>query len=177
MVVKKTEIDGVFLIELNPILDSRGYFTRVFDRDVLEKVGVNYNIVQVSRSLTLKKGMIRGIHFQRSPMQEDKIVQCLNGSIFDVVLDIRPKSKTFGKWISEILSAKNKKMLLIPKGCAHGFQALENNCLIEYFFSQYYSPKHESGLLWNDPKFGIKWPIKNPFLSEKDKKWALYTKQ
>lgn len=171
MIVKKTEIEGVFLIELEPRGDTRGYFTRVFCRNELKNVSIGYNIVQINRSLTAEKGTIRGLHYQVSPKGEDKIVQCLSGSIFDVALDLRKGSKTYGKWVGEVLSANNKKMLLIPKGCAHGFQSLEKNVLVEYFVSQYYSSKHEKGIRWNDPVFKINWPIKNAKFSEKDGSW------
>jgi dTDP-4-dehydrorhamnose 3,5-epimerase len=128
------------------------------------------------RSLTGDKGTIRGLHFQKSPKQEDKIVQCLQGSIFDVAVDLRKNSPTYGKWVGEILSAENKRMLLVPKGFAHGFQTLEKDCLVEYFVSQYYSPTHERGVRWNDPFFNVKWPIAKAVVSEKDGKWPLYTK-
>ena len=125
MKIKKTKIDGVYSIDLEPRSDGRGYFTRVFASEELKKYGINYEVVHVNRSLTVKKGTIRGLHYQRSPKQEDKIVQCLKGSIFDVALDLRKDSKTYGKWVGEELNAKNMKMLLVPKGVAHAFQTLE----------------------------------------------------
>lgn len=175
MKIKKTKIEGVYIIDLEPRGDARGYFTRVFCKDELKKAGISYNIVQINRSKTEKKGTIRGLHFQKSPKQEDKIVQCLVGSVFDVALDLRKNSPTFGKWVGEELSADNKKMLLIPKGVAHGFQTLEKNCTVEYFVSQFYSPQKESGVRWNDPMFKIKWPIKKAITSEKDGNWPDYT--
>lgn len=173
MILTKTKIKEVFIIDLEPREDDRGYFVRVFCKDELKKNRIYYNIVQINRSLTVEKGTIRGLHYQRPPKQEDKIVQCLKGSIFDVVLDLRKKSKTYGKWIGEELNEKNKKMLLIPRGCAHAFQTLEKNTVVEYFVSQYYSPIHEQGVRWNDPIFKIRWPIKKVFLSEKDASWPL----
>jgi dTDP-4-dehydrorhamnose 3,5-epimerase len=109
-------------------------------------------------------------------MQEDKVVQCLQGSIFDVAVDLRKNSKTYGQWVGETLSAENKRMLLVPKGFAHGFQTLEKNCLVEYFVSQYYYPEYESGMRWDDPFFSINWPIKRPIVSEKDAQWSLFKK-
>lgn len=156
--------------------DNRGYFTRVFGKDELKKSSLKYNIVQINRSLTKEKGMIRGMHFQKFPKQEDKIVQCLQGSVFDVAIDLRPRSKTYGKWIGKVLSAEKMNMLLIPKGFAHGFQALEKNCVVQYFVSEYYSPKHERGIRWNDKKFNIEWPIKKVIVSEKDSSWEDFEK-
>lgn len=172
MIINKTKIKGVYVIDLEPRLDGRGYFTRVFAGEELKKQGILYKIVHINRSLTEKKGTIRGFHFQRKPMQEDKIVQCLQGSIFDVALDLRDGSSTHGKWVGETLSAKNKKMFLIPKGCAHAFQTLEKNTIVEYFVSEYYSAKHESGIRWNDQAFKIKWPVKKVTVSSKDGGWS-----
>jgi dTDP-4-dehydrorhamnose 3,5-epimerase len=173
MIIKKTKIEGVFVIDLEPRGDERGYFARVFAKEELAKHGIKYSIVHMNRSLTGDKGTIRGLHYQKYPKQEDKIVQCLQGSIFDVAVDLRKNSKTYGQWVGEILSAENKRMLLVPKGFAHGFQTLEKNCLVEYFVTQYYSPAYERGLRWNDPRFRIEWPIKKAILSEKDANWPL----
>lgn len=171
MKITKTKIEGVFIIKPEPREDARGYFARVFAKEELKKVGVDFSIAHVNRSLSKDKGVIRGIHYQVKPMQEDKIVQCLEGRIFDVVVDLRKNSKTFGKWVGQILDSKNKKMMLTPKGCAHGFQTLEKNSLVEYFASQIFSPKNERGIRYNDPHFSIEWPIKNAILSEKDASW------
>jgi dTDP-4-dehydrorhamnose 3,5-epimerase len=172
MIIRKTKIEGVYLINLEPRKDGRGYFTRVFAKEELEKNGIKYDIVHINRSLTEKKGTIRGFHFQKSPKEENKIVQCLQGSIFDVALDLRKSSKTYGKWFGAVLDAKNKAMLMIPKGCAHAFQTLEKNTVVEYFVSQYYSPVHERGIRWDDPAFKVKWPVKKIIVSEKDGLWV-----
>lgn len=174
MRINKTKIDGVFIIDTEPRVDARGYFARVFAKEILKKNGISYNIVHINRSLTKKEGTIRGIHYQIKPRQEDKIIQCIQGKILDVAVDLRPKSKTFGKWVSVELSGENKKMFLVPKGCGHAFQTLSPNCLIEYFVTEYYSPEKERGALWNDPFFKIKWPIKRPTLSDKDKNWPQF---
>jgi dTDP-4-dehydrorhamnose 3,5-epimerase len=173
MIFTKTKIKGVFVIDLEPRGDERGYFTRVFCKNELINQDIPYNIVQVNRSLSADKGTIRGLHFQKFPKEEDKIVQCLKGKIFDVALDLRKNSKTYGKWVGEILSAENKKMFLIPKGCAHGFQTLEKDTVVEYFVSQYYSPEKEGGIRWSDPRFSIKWPLKKVTTSKKDAGWPL----
>ena len=167
----KTNIKGVYVITLELRNDTRGSFTRNFCKKEFTEAGINIDIVQINRSLTREKGTIRGLHYQRYPKSEDKIVQCLKGSIFDVAVDLRKNSPTYGKWVGETLSEDNNKMLLIPKGFAHGFQALENEVVVQYFVSQYYSPDYEKGLRWNDPLLNIQWPIKNAKLSDKDKQW------
>ncbi len=170
----KTKLDGVYVIEPELMVDGRGYFTRIFCKDEFLKVGLNFNVVQVSRSLNNKKGTVRGMHFQKEPKAEDKIVQCLRGEMYDVVIDMRRNSSTFGQWISEILSEENKKMMYVPKECAHGFQTLKDNCIVEYFMSEFYSHEYYFGARWNDPFFNISWPIKNPtVISEKDQNWPL----
>jgi dTDP-4-dehydrorhamnose 3,5-epimerase len=167
----QTKIRGVYLIEPEPREDTRGYFARVFAKEELKKVGVDFSIVHINRSLSKEKGVIRGMHYQSPPHQEDKIIQCLQGEIFDVALDLRRDSETYRQWIGEVLSGDNKKMMLIPKGCAHGFQTQKRNTLVEYFVTEYYTPSFERGVKYNDPKFGINWPIKEAVLSEKDANW------
>jgi len=176
MIITKTKIDGVFVIKQELRGDHRGYFTRVFCKDELKKAGISYNIVQINRSLTAKKGTIRGIHYQLPPHAEDKIIQCIKGEIFDVVVDLRKSSKTYGQWVSEVLSENNHTMMLVPKGCGHGFQTLKTNCVIEYFVSAFYAPEYERGIRWNDPFFRISWPLKTITTSEKDGKWPDYEK-
>jgi len=169
----KTKINGLYVIELEPYIDERGYFVRVFCQKELAKIGIEFKIVQVNQSLTKKRGTIRGMHFQKPLKAEDKIVRCLRGAIYDVAIDLRKDSPTYGQWVSEELTEDNKKMFLIPKGFAHGFQTLTDNCEILYFMSEFYSPEHESGVRWDAPFFNIAWPIKNPILSENDKNWPL----
>lgn len=176
MKVKKTKIEGVYIVELEPRGDSRGYFARIFAKEELKKFNIKYDIVHANRSKSQKKGTIRGFHYQKSPKQEDKIVQCIRGSIFDVALDIRKNSKTYGKWVGVELSEENMKMLLIPKGCAHAFQTLKSDTVVEYFVTEYYSPEKERGIRWDDPSFKVKWPVSKVTVSEKDKSWPLHKK-
>ncbi len=171
MIITKTKIQGVFVLDVEPRTDPRGYFTRVFAKEELKKEGIVFDIVHVNRSLTREIGTIRGIHYQKAPKGEDKIIQCLQGSIFDVAVDTRRDSPTFRKWFGVSITAENKKMLLVPKGCAHAFQTLDNDCLVEYFTTQYYSPEHEVGIRWNDSVLGIDWPILDAKASEKDENW------
>lgn len=171
MKITQTKIKGVYIIEPQPREDSRGYFARVFAKEELEKIGVSFSIVHINRSLSKEKGTVRGFHYQRAPHEEDKIVQCLQGKIFDVALDIRKDSQTYGQWVAEILDTDSKKMLLIPKGCVHAFQTLEENCVVEYFVTEHYAPEFEEGIRYNDQKFNVDWPIKNAIVSEKDANW------
>ncbi len=175
MIFHETQIAGVYVIELEPREDERGSFSRLFCQEELSKLGIRFEIAQINHSFNKKKGTLRGMHFQKDPKAEDKIVQCLRGTIFDVAGDLRKDSSTYGRWISEDLSENNKKMLLIPKGCAHGFQTLSDNSEVLYLMSEFYSPEHASGVRWDDPLLNIKWPIENPILSEKDKSWPLIT--
>ena len=171
MKIIKTKLTGLYIIDLEPKADSRGYFVRVFAREEFKKKDVNFNIVHINESKTLKKGTIRGLHFQKRPKQEDKIIRCLKGKVFDVAVDLRKNSKSYGQWLGQVLSENNNKLLLVPKGFAHGFQALTDNCIIQYYVSEYYSPPHEQGIRWNDPLINIEWPISKPTLSEKDNSW------
>jgi len=169
----KAKLDGVYVIEPKPKADARGYFARTFCKEELLAHGIEFDIKQANQSFTKKKGTIRGMHFQREPKAEAKIIQCLEGAVYDVAVDVRPDSATFGRWISEELSKENGKMLYIPKGFAHGFQTLSNNCRMQYFMSEVYSPQHSAGIRWNDSLFGIKWPLKPTIISKKDEKWPL----
>ena len=171
MIFHKTKIEGLYIIESELKIDERGYFARIFCKEEFAKIGLNFEIVQVNRSLNLKKGTLRGMHFQKPPKAEDKIVQCLKGAIYDVAIDLRKDSPTYGEWLAEELNEESKKMFLIPKGCAHGFQTLTDNCELLYFMSEFFSPENASGVRWDDPFFNIPWPIKNPILSEGDKNW------
>lgn len=171
MKITPTYINDVRIIDLEPRSDERGYFSRVYCHEELKKSGIEFNIVQINRSLTNFPGTIRGMHYQNSPKSEDKIVQCLKGEIFDVAIDLRVDSPTFGQWVGELLNETNMKMLLVPKGFAHGFQSLREKTVVEYFVSEYYSPAYEAGIRWNDPLFNINWPIKEVTLSSKDGSW------
>jgi dTDP-4-dehydrorhamnose 3,5-epimerase len=174
MIISKTKIEGLYVIEPELKNDERGNFARTFCKDeILKATGLDFDIKQGNQSLTNKKGMIRGMHFQKDPKAEAKVVQCLKGAIYDVAVDLRKDSKTYGQWVSEELSEENKKMFFIPEGFAHGFQTLADNCEVQYLMSEFYSQENSSGVRWDDPFFNIKWPIKNPTLSEKDKNWPL----
>ncbi|MCX6722129.1 MAG: dTDP-4-dehydrorhamnose 3,5-epimerase [Candidatus Staskawiczbacteria bacterium] len=176
MIFIKTKIKDLYIIEPELKIDERGYFARFFCKKELAKENLIFDIMQINRSFTKKKGTIRGMHFQRDPKSEGKIIQCLKGAIYDVAIDIRKNSSTYGQWVAEELTENNKKMFFIPKGFAHGFQSLKDNSEILYFVSEFYSPEYEGGIRWNDPFFNINWPVKNPILSEKDKNWPIFNK-
>ncbi|MEK7509956.1 MAG: dTDP-4-dehydrorhamnose 3,5-epimerase [Patescibacteria group bacterium] len=177
MKFQATKIIGIYVIKGEPVKDGRGEFARIFCREELGKAGITFEVAQISRSFTRKRGTIRGLHFQRKSKEEDKIIACLQGAIFDVVLDLRKGSPTRGKWVCNELSENNQRMILVPKGCAHGFQTLQDNCEVLMITSEFYSPDHEQGVRWDDPLFGISWPLANPILSQKDRSWALFAKK
>jgi len=164
----ETKLKDVIIIEPETSEDERGSFYRIWDKKIFQENGLNDNLVQISISFNKKKGTLRGMHFQKKPFEEAKIVRCTKGKIFDVVIDLRPESKTFMSWASFELDSNESKILYIPEGFAHGFQTLEDNTELVYQISNWYSPEHASGLRWDDNKFQINWPIQNPIISKKD---------
>lgn len=173
MIFKETKLIGVYVIEPLCMKDERGYFARIFCLDELNNAGLEFQIKQANISFNKKQGTTRGLHFQREPKREDKLVKCQSGSIYDVAVDLRPDSPTYGQWHAEELNDQNKKMFLIPKGFAHGFQTLTDNTEVQYFVSEFYAPKYENGIRWDDPKLQIKWPLAPTVISSKDKSWPL----
>jgi dTDP-4-dehydrorhamnose 3,5-epimerase len=168
MKIIKTDIDGLLVIEANPFIDHRGSFTRFFCKKELSTVIEKRNIVQVNHSRTKEKGAIRGMHYQKPPYTEMKFVRCLRGRIWDVAIDLRQGSKTFLRWHAEELTPDNAKMLVIPEGFAHGFQALDENSELLYFVTEFYEPKVEGGIRYNDPRIKIEWPLDIKEISGKD---------
>ena len=168
MRIEDTEIAGVSIIHGEPFKDERGSFNRIFCQKELESIQPNITIAQINHSMTKRKGSIRGMHFQKPPYAEMKIVRCIRGSIFDVALDLRKDSPTFLQWHGEVLSAENMKALIVPEGCAHGFQSLEDDVEMLYIHTQFYSKQAEGTIRYDDPKIGIQWPINHSMISEKD---------
>ena len=164
----ETELKGAYIIELKKFEDERGFFTRVWDKKIMQDQGLKSDLVQMSFSFSKKKGTLRGMHFQKEPFQEVKIVKCIQGKIFDVIIDLRVESKTYKKWIGVELSADKQKMIYVPEGFAHGFQTLEENTHVLYQMSNWFSPEHEKGIRWDDKDFNIKWPITDLIISKKD---------
>lgn len=174
MKFEQTEIEGLRIIHPNLQTDERGFFLKYYHSKEFKKNGIDFEITQVNQSQTRKKGTIRGIHFQRKPYEEAKIVQCLKGRVYDIVIDLRKNSLTYGKWHAEMLDSTNRKVIFIPKGFAHGFQTIEDNTEVLYLMSSEYSSSHSSGIRWDDPFFKINWPEKPSFIAEKDKNWPLF---
>jgi len=170
MIIKPKKLKGVFEISLEPLEDRRGFFMRVYDKKIFEKYGIDRNWVQENHSRSIRKGIIRGLHFQFPPYSETKLVRCIRGAVFDVFIDLRKGSPTFGQWDYIILSEENKKMIYIPRGFAHGFCTLTDESEILYKMDNYYMSDAYSGIIWNDPILRIKWPVDKPMLSDKDAK-------
>lgn len=167
--VSKTEIEDVLIVEPKAFGDNRGWFMESYSKRDFEAAGIMANFVQDNRSFSSKKGIIRGLHFQRNPMCQAKLLTCLKGEILDVAVDLRKDSPTYKKWISVKLSAENKKQIFIPKGFAHGFLTLTDDVEIMYKCDEFYSPESDGGIRFDDPEIGVDWGIKDPILSEKDK--------
>ena len=166
---KKTNIDGLYVITPKVFGDSRGFFMETYNEKYFEAVGLHFNFVQDNHSKS-HKGVLRGLHFQKTHPQT-KLVRVIQGEVFDVAVDLRKNSPTYGKWFGEVLTSENKKMLLIPRGFAHGFVVLSDTAEFVYKCDDFYHPEDEGGLMYNDPTVGIEWPkVDNVQLSEKDTK-------
>jgi dTDP-4-dehydrorhamnose 3,5-epimerase len=165
-------LPGAYLIEPEPMVDERGFFARTWCAEEFRLHGLNASLAQCSVSFNTRRGTLRGMHYQSEPHSEAKVVWCCAGAIYDVLLDLRPASPTFLRWHAGELSAANRRMFYIPEGFAHGFQTLVDNCEVFYQISRPYSPEHARGVRWNDPRFGIEWPDRNPILSPKDSAFA-----
>jgi dTDP-4-dehydrorhamnose 3,5-epimerase len=163
-----TLVDGAYLIEPESHQDHRGTFTRIFCQREFGQSGLAVDVAQCSLSFNSKKGTLRGMHFQVVPSEEVKVVRCVRGSIYDVVLDLRPGSPTYLRHHAARLTADNRLALYIPAGCAHGFQSLEDDSEILYQMNAFYAPEHSHGVRWNDPAFGIAWPLPDPIMIERD---------
>jgi len=168
MKIIPTKLKDVVLLEPHVFGDHRGYFVESYNKKVMEKLGITIDFIQDNQSKSTEAGTLRGLHFQVNPKAQVKLVRCVSGAIYDVVVDIRIGSPTYGHWIGVILSADNHRQLLVPKGFAHGLCTLVPDTVIAYKVDEYYCPKCDGGILWNDPNIGITWPVTNPILSEKD---------
>ena len=169
MVITETELKGAFVIELEPFEDVRGFFARAWSDREFEAAGLNARFVESNISFNEKKGTLRGMHFQLPPYDQTKLVRCTRGSIYDVIVDLRPDSPTFKQWVAEELSAENHRMLYVPGEFAHGYQTLEDHTEVSYQTTAYYAPEHGRGARWNDPAFNISWPIDNLVIIERDR--------
>jgi dTDP-4-dehydrorhamnose 3,5-epimerase len=177
MKFNSTPLKGSFLIDLDKREDERGFFARLFCSEEFDKQGLEAQFVHVNNSLSKEKGTLRGLHYQLDPMAEVKVVRCIQGSFYDVIIDLRPESHTFGKSFGALLSAENRRMMYVPKGFAHGFLTLEDNSEVFYLVSQFYSKEKERGIRWNDPYFNIDWPMQPQVISERDQMHADFSYQ
>ncbi|MCY7332466.1 MAG: dTDP-4-dehydrorhamnose 3,5-epimerase [Pseudanabaena sp. CAN_BIN31] len=164
----ETKLKDAYIIEIEPISDDRGFFARSWCQQEFSDRGLNPNLVQCNISFNLKKGTLRGMHYQAKLHEEAKLVRCIRGAIYDVIIDIRPDSSTFKDWLSVDLNADNRKMLYIPEGFAHGFQTLDDNSEVFYQMSNFYHPESARGIRWNDPEFQLEWQIESKIISERD---------
>jgi dTDP-4-dehydrorhamnose 3,5-epimerase len=171
LIFTETKLRGAFVIEPEMHEDQRGFFARTFCRQEFEAQGLNPEVVQCNVSFNKFKGCLRGMHFQVAPYSEVKLVRCTAGSIYDVIIDLRSSSPTFKEHFAVELSARNRKMVYVPKGFAHGFQTLEDDTEVFYQMSQYYSAEHSRGVRWDDPAFGIEWPSGERIIIERDRSY------
>jgi dTDP-4-dehydrorhamnose 3,5-epimerase len=169
-----TDINGVDLIELEKHSDDRGFFARSFCKEELAANGHDFEIDQANLSFNHHAGTLRGMHYQAAPVSDPKIVRCISGSIFDVVIDLRPESPTYCKWVGAELSAVNRNSLIIPAGCAHGFMTLEPDSEVLYLMGAPFVADLASGVRWNDPAFGIKWPQTPAIINDRDANYPDY---
>jgi dTDP-4-dehydrorhamnose 3,5-epimerase len=170
MIINAAGIQGAHIIELEKLTDQRGFFARTFCKSEFDRFEIDFEIVQCSLSFNKKKGTLRGMHYQCAPHEEAKIVRCTKGGVWDVVVDLRPDSISYKKWVAIELNEDNARALFIPKGCAHGFQSLADNTTVYYQMNAYYHPESARGINALDPSLAIDWPIEDMTISEKDRK-------
>lgn len=174
MIFKATKLEGAYLVEIERLGDQRGFFARWWCQKEFENHGLSSRLVQANVSCTKKKGTLRGMHYQTAPHEEAKLVRCTKGAIYDVIIDLRPQSATFKEWIGVELAMGTYRMLYVPEGFAHGFQTLEDDAEVTYQVTQFYHPQSERGVRYDDPAFGITWPLAVEVISDKDKSWPDY---
>lgn len=176
MLFTETSLSGAFVLELEKHRDDRGYFARTFCVEEFKAHGLNPHLVQCSTAFNLRRGTLRGFHWQAPPKSEAKLVRVTRGAIHDVIVDLRPDSLTHLHHVVVELTADNGRMLYIPEGLAHGFQTLADSTEVSYQMSEFFAPECSRGARWNDPAFGITWPLPNPVMNERDRTWEDFTK-
>lgn len=174
MIFRATAVKGAHVIELERRADPRGSFARAWCQQEFAAHGLTAHVAQINVSTNKERGTLRGLHFQVSPFQEAKVVSCTRGAIYDVVVDLRPDSPTYLKWAAAELTAADRRMLYVPEGCAHGFQTLTDDAELLYFMSEVYSPQHARGAPYDDPAFGVTWPLAVTAVSDADRSWPAY---
>jgi dTDP-4-dehydrorhamnose 3,5-epimerase len=173
MIFTETSLPGAFLVDLEPIADDRGFFARTFSAQEFAAKGLAVEFDQCSVSYNARKATLRGLHYQRAPHEEDKLVRCTAGAIFDVIVDIRPQSPHYRRWFGTELTAQNRRSLYIPRGFAHGFMTLSDAAEVYYMISVPHAPEHAQGFRWSDPAFGIEWPLTPSVISPRDAAYPL----
>lgn len=173
----KTALKDAYLIEIEPNIDERGFFARKYCHKEFARHGIKFKPVQANVSYNHEKHTLRGMHFQKPPYEEAKLIRCVRGAIYDVIVDVRQNSPTRNDWIGAYLSEENKKMIYVPKGFAHGFLTLEEDTEVSYLMSEFYNPDFGSGFRWDDPAFNIEWPASVNKISNKDLNWSPYSKE
>jgi len=174
VVFTETKLKGAFILTPERVEDERGFFARLWCAQEFEEHGLDSRLAQCSISFNKRKGTLRGMHYQVAPYEESKLVRCTRGAIYDVVLDLRPDSATFKQWVGVNLTADNREMLYVPRGCAHGFQTFTDESEVFYQISESYMPDFAAGVRWNDAAFAIKWPLEVAVISERDSNYADY---
>jgi dTDP-4-dehydrorhamnose 3,5-epimerase len=175
VIFQETGLKGAFVVDLERKEDERGFFARTWCQKEFEAHGLNPRLVQAGLSYNRLRGTLRGLHYQATPFQEAKLIRCLRGGIYDVIVDLRPESPTYLRWIGIDLNAENRTMLYIPEGFAHGFQTLADETEVFYQMTQFYEPGAERGARWDDPAFSICWPeVENRVISARDRSWPLF---
>lgn len=177
MIFTPVRLEGAMLVEPELRQDTRGWFARIYCEREFAARGLPERMVQTNLSLTRKAGTLRGMHFQHAPNAEDKLVRCARGAIWDCIVDLRPQSPTYCQWYGVELSEANGRMLLVPKGFAHGFVSLSDDAAVTYQVSAFYTPESEGGARWNDPAFNIQWPVPVVDMSDKDRNWPDYQRE
>ena len=170
----ETELKDAYIIDLDRREDNRGFFARTWAQDEFEAHGLVSRVLQANLSFNHTKGTLRGMHFQHAPYAETKLVRCVRGAIYDVIVDLRPESPTYKRWLGVELTAENRRAFYVPEGFAHGFQTLEDNVEVMYQVSQVYTPGAEGGYRYDDPAFEISWPLPVTVISDKDTKWPAF---
>jgi len=172
MIFKQAKLKDAYIIQLEKHDDERGFFAQAWCRKEFESHGLNPHVVQANIALSRKSGTLRGLHYQLPPYEEAKLVRCIRGAIYDVMIDLRKDSSTFKQWVGQELTSEDYQMLYIPEGFAHGYFTLVDNTEVFYQVSKFYAPNYESGVRWDDPAFDIKWPAANDLIvTDKDKNW------
>lgn len=169
---KQTKLSEVILVEPRAFIDDRGFFMETYKYSDFSASGIAHRFVQDNHSFSIR-GILRGLHYQNPPVAQGKLVRAVLGEIFDVAVDIRRESPTYGEWVGKTLSAANKRMLCVPPGFAHGFCVISDEAHVVYKVTEEYSPEHEAGILWSDPQIGIRWPVDHPIVSAKDARLPL----